>query len=166
MKFLDQRVGDFSESVRKILGQFQRLNAVAANGPHAELSQQEIRLVEHLRFAGTQKMKDISEFLGVAVNTVTNIVDNSERKGHVVRQRSPDDRRVIFIQLTPHGIEVADASLRAKRRLLRSLLEVLPEGEQETLVRLFRKIATSDERLVPEAIAAEPLAVPPKAFRG
>ena len=150
MKLLEQRLNEFSQAVRQILGQFQRLNAVAANGPHAELSQQEIRLVEHLRASGIQKMKSISEYLAVAVNSVTSIIDNLERKGHVTRQRSPDDRRVIHVQLTAAGITVADASMLAKRKLLRSLLEVLPEEEQETLVTLFWKIATSAEAQSPE----------------
>jgi DNA-binding MarR family transcriptional regulator len=143
MTTLDRRVADFSLSVRKILGQFQRLNAAFASGPQAELSQQEIRLIEYLRLVGPQKMKAVSEYLGVAVNTVTSIVDNLERKGHVQRERSPSDRRVVHVQLTDLGTAVGDASMGVKRELLRSLLEELPEGEQEVLVRLFRKIAAT-----------------------
>lgn len=143
MNSLESQVSDFSQSVRHILEQFQRLNAVAARGPHLELNQQEIRLTEHLRLAGTQKMKSISEYLGVAVNSVTSIVDNLERKGFVTRQRSSNDRRVIYVELTPAGCEAAEASMLAKRQLLRSLLEVLPETEQKTLVTLFKKIAAS-----------------------
>lgn len=155
MKSLERRVNDFSQAVRQILAEFQRLNALAANGPHAELSQQEIRLVEHLRLSGIQKMKSISEYLGVAVNSVTSIIDNLERKGHVVRKRSPDDRRVIHVQLTATGISVADASMLAKRELLRSLLEVLPEDEQETLVTLFWKIASSGDAPLPEPMETQ-----------
>lgn len=141
MKSLERRIADFAESVRTIVGQFQRLNALAANGPHAELSQQEVRLIEHLRLAGPQKMKDISEYLGVAVNTVTHIVDNAERKNLVVRERSPQDRRVVHVQLTEIGQSVGDASALAKRELLRAMLQRLPDSEQEILVRLSRKIA-------------------------
>lgn len=145
MKSLERRVSDFSQAVRQFVRQFQRVHAAFANGPHAELSQQEIRLIEHLLLAGSQKMKSISEYLGVAVNSVTSIIDNMERKGYVARQRSGDDRRVIHVQLTAQGAEVAEASMQVKRKLLRSLLEVLPEDEQETLVRLFRKIAGSSK---------------------
>jgi DNA-binding MarR family transcriptional regulator len=88
-------------------------------------------------------MKSISEYLGVAVNSVTSIVDNLERKGFVIRQRSSDDRRVVFVELTDAGRVVADASNLAKQQLLRSLLEVLSEPEQDSLVKLFKKIAAS-----------------------
>jgi DNA-binding MarR family transcriptional regulator len=153
MKSLERRTADFAESVRTIVGQFQRLNALAANGPHAELSQQEVRLIEHLRLGGPQKMKDVSEYLGVAVNTVTNIVDNLEGKNLVVRERSPQDRRVVHVQLTELGQSVGDASVRAKRELLRSMLQRLPDSEQEILVRLSRKIARGAG--MPESRAVE-----------
>jgi DNA-binding MarR family transcriptional regulator len=143
MDLLESRVADFSQSVRHILDQFQRLNSAASRGPHLELSQQEVRLTEHLRLVGSQKMKSISEYLGVAVNSVTSIVDNLERKGFVIRQRSSDDRRVVFVELTDAGRVVADASNLAKQQLLRSLLEVLSEPEQDSLVKLFKKIAAS-----------------------
>ena len=143
MKTLDERVTEFSQAVRRIIEQFQRLNSQKGQSPHVELSQQEIRLIEHLRLAGFQKMKAISEYLGVAVNSVTSIVDQLERKEYVTRQRSQDDRRVVFVHLTVAGSSVADASMSAKRRLMRSLLEVLPEDEQELLVTMFWKIASS-----------------------
>ncbi len=143
MESLDRRISDFSQSMRMIMEQFQRLNGAASQGPHLELSQQEIRLVEQLRFSGTQKMKAISEYLGVAVNSVTSIIDNLENKGYVVRQRSLDDRRVVYVELTPSGREAAEASALAKRELLRTMLERLTEAEQETLVFLSKQIAAS-----------------------
>ncbi len=143
MESLDRRISDFSQSIRMIMEQFQRLNGVASQGPHMELSQQEIRLVEQLRFTGTQKMKAISEYLGVAVNSVTSIIDNLENKGYAVRQRSLDDRRVVYVELTQTGVEAAEASAMAKRELLRTMLERLTEAEQETLVFLSKRIAAS-----------------------
>ncbi len=143
MNRLDERISDFSQSMRLIMERFQRLNGVASQGPHLDLSQQEIRLVEQLRLAGTQKMKGISEYLGVAVNSVTSIIDNLEKKGFVVRQRSQDDRRVVYVELTQSGRDAADASALGKRELLRTMLERLTDEEQETLVFLSKKIAAS-----------------------
>lgn len=46
---------------------------------------------------------ELSRCLGVETSTVTRMLDRLEGKGLLVRKRSADDRRVIFIELTEEG---------------------------------------------------------------
>src|SRR3954468_17006975 len=113
MTFLDRRAADLQELVQDIVNQFQCVNAAAANGPHAELNMQELRLVEFLGNEGPRMMRELAEHLTVAVNSVTSIVDHLENKGLVQRQRSEEDRRVIRVALTDPGREVYRSLVKA-----------------------------------------------------
>ncbi len=141
MTTLDRRAVDLQEVVQDILKQFQSVHAAAANGPHVELNMQELRLVEFLGNEGPRMMRELAEYLTVAVNSVTSIVDNLERKGLVRRQRSQEDRRVIRVELTDPGREVYQSLVEVNLRLFRTMLGALTEDEQEIFMVLFRKIA-------------------------
>lgn len=127
--------------VQDILKQFQSVNAAAANGPHVELNMQELRVVEHIGIEGPRMMRELAEFLTVAVNTVTTIVDNLVRKELVTRQRSEEDRRVVRVELTEAGRVIYRSVADVNMRLFRSMLGALTEDEQEIFLVLFRKIA-------------------------
>jgi DNA-binding MarR family transcriptional regulator len=141
MTTIDRRAADLQDVVQDILKQFQCVNAAAANGPQAELNMQEVRVVEFLGNEGPRMMREVAEHLKVAVNSVTSIVDNLENKGLAHRRRSEEDRRVIRVELTPPGREMAQTLVEVNLRLFRSMLGALTEDEQEIFMVLFRKIA-------------------------
>lgn len=141
MDAFDRRAADLQGMVQDILKQFQSVNAAVANGPHVELHVQELRVVEFLGIEGPHMMREIAEYLKVAVNSVTSIADNLEQKGLACRQRSDEDRRVIRIELTDEGRLMYQSLAEMNLRLLRSMLGALTEDEQEIFMVLFRKIA-------------------------
>ena len=75
MTALDQNAEDLRAVVEDILYQFRLLDTATANGPHVELSCQELRVVEHLGDRGPRMMKQLAEFLLLAVNSVTSTVE-------------------------------------------------------------------------------------------
>lgn len=138
---LDARAADFGLVVEDILRQFETVNATVANGPHVELSQQELRLVEFLGAKGPQMMRVLAEHLALAVNSVTTVADRMEQKGLISRQRSEEDRRVVRLELTEAGRVMYRAADIARLQLFRTMLGALTDDEQEILLVLFRKIA-------------------------
>jgi MarR family 2-MHQ and catechol resistance regulon transcriptional repressor len=153
MKSLDRRAMDLQDVVQDILKQFQCINAAAANGPHAGLNMQELRVVEFLGQEGPRMMRELAEHLTVAVNTMTAIVDSLERKKLVRRQRSKEDRRVIRVELTGLGQQVYASLVEVNLRLFRSMLGALTEDEQEIFMVLFRKIARAGRSQVHQIAA-------------
>src|SRR5262245_49224816 len=111
MSALDRKTNELRRLVEDMLYQFRLVDDNTANGPHVDLSCQELRLVEHLGDSGPRKMRDVADFLLLAVNSVTTTVDNLERKKLVRRQRSEEDRRVVHVELTESGQEVYQAAL-------------------------------------------------------
>ncbi len=154
MTALNRRVADLQELVQDILKQFQYVNAAAANGPHVELNMQELRVVEFLGNGGPRMMRELAEYLTVAVNSVTSIVDHLEAKGLVHRQRSEEDRRVIRVELTESGREIYQSAVEVNLRLFRSMLGALTEDEQEIFMVLFRKIARAGRSQVHQMASA------------
>ena len=141
LSHLDERANDFGLIVRDILKQFMQLHEVAACGPQANLGHQDLRVVKHLGEAGPQMMRSLAEHLGVAVNSMTNLVDNLEHKGLAHRTRSEVDRRVVHVALTDEGKRVFDSAAFAKIQFHRALLSALTDDEQQILIVLFRKIS-------------------------
>jgi DNA-binding MarR family transcriptional regulator len=148
MSTLDRRAVELRNVVQEILNQFQFVNAEVANGPHVDLSCQELRLVEHIGDDGPKIMRELAGFLLLAVNSVTSIVDNLETKGIVRRHRSEEDRRIVRVELTEHGRAVYVAAVDQKTRFLRAMLAELNEEEQEIYMLLMRKIARAGQSQV------------------
>ncbi|MBL8798562.1 MAG: MarR family transcriptional regulator [Planctomycetia bacterium] len=151
---LDRRAADLRDLVQDICKQFHTVNAEAANGPHVGLNMQELRTLEHLGNEGPRMMRELAEYLAVAVNTMTSIVDGVERKGLVRRQRSEQDRRVIRVELTPSGTAVYRSLVELNLGLFRTMLGALTEDEQEIFMVLFRKIARAGRSQLQRPVAA------------
>ena len=108
-------------------------------------------------------MRELAEHLTVAVNSVTNIVDNLEKKVLVRRQRSEQDRRVIRVELTAAGREMARFLVEVNLKLFRGMLGRCTEDEQEIFMVLFRKIPEGVVAGDPDGILGSPILAPPLA---
>ncbi len=154
MNPLDRRAADLQDLIQDILKQFQSVNAAACNGPHVGLNLQELRCVEILGNEGPRIMRELSEALGVAVNSMTSIVDGIERKGLVVRHRSDSDRRIVRVELTDAGRVIYASVVEVHLRLFRSMLGALGEDEQEIFMEFIRKIARAGRSQVKDLVSS------------
>lgn len=145
MPTLHQNATELRKLVQDFLQRFREVDAAAANGPHADLSMQELRVIERLGDAGPTMMRELAEYMLLAVNSVTSLVDKLEQLGLVTRQRSNEDRRVVRVELTPIGRGAYRAAVDEKLSLLRLMLGGLDPDEQEQFMTLFRKIARAEK---------------------
>ena len=127
--------------VQSFLQRFREADAAAVNGPHADLSMQELRVVEFLGDVGPTRMKELAEYMLLAVNSVTSLVDKLETQGLVQRERSDDDRRVVFVKLTDLGREAYGGASR--RKVVAVAIDAWRAGytRARDFMMLFRKIA-------------------------
>jgi len=80
-------------------------------------------LLKHVRLHGRVAATELAEALDVTPANVTGMVDRLEREGLAARARSEEDRRVVFVTLTPAG--------RAKMRAIEEA------GANEVLAQAF-----------------------------
>ena len=87
-----------------------------------------------------QRMRDLSEMLGIAARTTTTIVDSLEHDGLVERVRHPDDRRAFLLTLTEAGRAHYEQAEATDARALADATGTLTAEEREELRRLLAKM--------------------------
>jgi DNA-binding MarR family transcriptional regulator len=125
---LEQRLQDVFSEYHLNAGEFDVLATLRRNGPPFCLTPTEL-----------------FQSLMVTSGTMTNRIDQLEKKGLVERQRDPDDRRGVLVVLTQSGRELVDRALKDHVANEKQLLSTLANEEQQELVVLLRKLLLSLE---------------------
>jgi DNA-binding MarR family transcriptional regulator len=72
--------------------------------------------------------------------TVTGLLDSLERRGYVKRQPHQSDRRMLLIELTETGRQVAQAFRPVVHQHQKTWLGTLSEAEQEQLITSLQRV--------------------------
>lgn len=110
------------------------------------LSGVEFQLLAAIRTAPDRRAAPHSllQPLMVTSGGLTNRIDRLESAGWIARAPNPDDRRGVFLELTPHGRELVDRVTAAYLRNQGNLLgEALTREERATLATLLGKLLDS-----------------------
>lgn len=141
MKAVDRRAVEFRALQEAVLTRLNGLDLQDMANLSKDLSVQEYRSLEFLASDEPRKTKELAEHLGLAMNSVTTVVDGLETKRLARRRRDHADRRVVRVELTTSGQKAADALAQGHLNIYRTYLSALTVDEQETLLSLYRKIA-------------------------
>jgi DNA-binding MarR family transcriptional regulator len=117
----------------------------------ADLTGPQLTVVKILEQIGDLSLSELSERIRAQNSTVTGIIDRMEREGLVVRERSKEDRRVVYIRLTAKGRKLAEEIPVEPMEIFRNALECLSASETRELLKILGKVA----RHVREAVRAE-----------
>ena len=153
MSSVEQRAAELRGVFQEIGRQFQVANSVLTSGLHGTLSSQELRVLDFLGREGPQMMSAVADYLNLAGNSVTTLIDGLEEKSLVHRQRSDEDRRVVRVNLTEYGNKIYNDVDRASLQFYQAMLDPLTGDEQEILSVLIRKVARTG--YTPRRAAAE-----------
>jgi len=92
--------------------------------------------VIHAIGVGTKKnMSSIAKELSVTVGTLTISMNSLVKKGYATRERSEQDRRVVFIHLTLKGRKAYHHHAEFHRKMTDAVLDVLDEKEALVLAK-------------------------------
>jgi DNA-binding MarR family transcriptional regulator len=116
----------------------------------ADLTGPQLTVVKMLEQVGELSLSELSERIRAQNSTVTGIIDRMEREGLVVRERSKEDRRVVYIRLTPKGKKLAEEMPIETWQIFRDALDSLTANEVKDLVKILGKLA----RRVRQSVAA------------
>ncbi|KJR45997.1 Transcriptional regulator, MarR family [Desulfosporosinus sp. I2] len=95
-----------------------------------------------LRLLSTEKRIKITELsskLCLPNSTVSGILDRLEKQGMVVRERSQEDRRVVYVSISPHFKEMHQ-DMHENFKL--NLEHVMNQGTAEDLNNIFKGLNT------------------------
>ncbi len=98
-------------------------------------------VLEALYHLGPMSLSDIAQKILTTGGNLTMVVGNLEKRGLAQRQRSPQDRRVLIVVLTPKGKKLIRELFPDHAGAILRFLGSLAPMEQERLSDLCRKLA-------------------------
>lgn len=100
---------------------------------HKEMSLETYYCLETLRDSGKMTMTELARQLKIPKQQVTKLVDNLSEHNFIERIHSTEDRRSVWIRLTPHAVEYLDTYYMKNQTFLHALEEQLTEEELRRL---------------------------------
>lgn len=86
------------------------------------------------------KVTTISTILFAAAANTSNLLRSMEVKGTIERVFDDNDRRVVFIRLTPKGEEIINTAREKSGEIFLKIFEKLGDEESEEYLRISRKL--------------------------
>jgi DNA-binding MarR family transcriptional regulator len=131
----------FAQAVRRARG------ANPQAGANGTLTLSQYALLQALATRAEARVSDLAVEAGIAASTATRILDALERRGIILRERSPHDRRGVTVTLTDFGraaLGNQDGWLRGRQR---AFYAGLPEVERELAPDLLMRLAALIDEL-------------------
>jgi DNA-binding MarR family transcriptional regulator len=132
---------------------FIRMTRLVDRGsPEEDLNRNEMKVLHLLSEKGPLTMGQIAVQLGLALSSTTALADKMEERKLIHRYRSEEDRRLVLLGVAPAGSQIFENAKKNRLKFTITLLEQLESEDQDSLIKLHRKIAdrfshVSDEEL-------------------
>lgn len=112
-----------------------------------DLTMAQARALMVIGSAGAIHGRGLARALGVGHPAASKLVDQLVERGYVRRDDDPEDRRIVWLRLTPHGQEVFDRFTVAGRTALRAVLATLGPDELRLVTTALTILTRAAERL-------------------
>ena len=108
----------------------------------SDITNNDMHVIDAIGIDRPKNMSSIARELSVTVGTLTISVNSLVKKGYVVRNRSSEDRRVVFISLSEKGVKAYYHHKKFHEQMIDSVVKELTEEELEALVNALTKLNT------------------------
>jgi DNA-binding MarR family transcriptional regulator len=96
--------------------------------------------LEKLELEGPLKVSQIAEALCYTSGAITALTDKMIAGGYVERERTEEDRRVVYLNITEEGRQML-GTIRARRKAnIQKYFGDLPDEDIEHLIRIFKEV--------------------------
>ena len=111
------------------------------------LNRGDVGVLSALRIAENNRLSPTQLFKGLMLSSagITSRLDRLQERGLVRRERHPNDRRGVLVQLTDEGRSTLDQAVRANTASERELVQGLDGGEARELTELLKKMLAALE---------------------
>lgn len=111
------------------------------------LTAEQFLVMDALWNQGEMTQQSIAYIIQKDKNSVTQFIDNLEKKGLVNRVVDSSDRRVNNIRLSQAGMEMKDNTKNVAIDILNDIVEGIPEEDLRTFVKVLNKACDNIEKL-------------------
>ena len=117
------------------------LHSNVSRGLVAEgLTDSQFSAMVSLRLNGKLAQRDIAKYILKTGGSTTSMLDNLEKLGLVARDRDTEDRRIIYVSLTPKGISLFDRIYPNQLLRIQEAMGDLTDAEYQQLIGLLQRI--------------------------
>ncbi|MBM6752875.1 MarR family transcriptional regulator [Mediterraneibacter glycyrrhizinilyticus] len=106
-----------------------------------DITNNDMHIIEAIGLSGRNTMSMVAKKLGITAGSLTTAVNGLVNKKYVVRKRSDEDRRVVFIGLTPKGVKAYEHHKDYHRQMTNAVLEKLDEDEIPVLLKTLNGLS-------------------------
>ena len=111
-----------------------------------KITLQQYLALDTLTKKGKCMITDLSKNLGIALSTVTGLVDRLTKSRFVKRRKDIKDRRIVWVNLTKAGLEVYKKVNAEKQKRVAVVLEKLTKCNRDALVNILEVISQIVEK--------------------
>lgn len=90
-------------------------------------------ILRYIASKGKLTITDLAYTLGVTLSAITGLVNRLVNMGLAEREQDKDDKRVVWVKLTPKGSDLIEQANKSRAKDLMIYLRQLPPKVQETL---------------------------------
>jgi MarR family 2-MHQ and catechol resistance regulon transcriptional repressor len=123
-----------SDTTRKLI------KAVGLEVSKAGVSLVEVKTMHLLQREGKMPMTRVAYELMLTPAGATMVADRLERRGFIRRARSPDDRRIVYVELTRRGSDKLRLAMNLHNSYMERLFSGLTHSEIKSLIMILSKI--------------------------
>lgn len=123
-----------------VMARLQRVMHVRSLVKEFGLTSSQMFILRYLARCGQAKSSDIGRIVGLSPGAVTQVTDEMIRLRLVDRVRSEEDRRVVYVSLTPEGKDTVEKIRLAGSKRLLSILEQLPPDDTDSFINILEKV--------------------------
>jgi MarR family 2-MHQ and catechol resistance regulon transcriptional repressor len=114
------------------------------------LNPTEFGILELLYHKGPMPLQQIGEKILISSGNITYSIDKLEQKHLLARKPAPNDRRVIFAELTGQGYELLTEIFPLHAEVLRAATSGLSEEEKTQAISLLKKLGLAAQARFPQ----------------
>lgn len=106
-----------------------------------DITNNDMHVMDAIGIQAPKNMSSIARELSVTVGTLTISMNSLVKKGYVVRQRSSEDRRVVYISLSEKGIKAYHHHKKFHAQMIDGAVKELTKDELEALIKAMTKLS-------------------------
>ena len=105
-----------------------------------DITNNDMHIIEAIGLSGENTMSSVAKKLKITAGSLTTAVNALVRKAYVKRERSEEDRRVVYIALTEKGEKAFYHHEQFHRQMTNAVIEKLDDEEIDALVKMLKDI--------------------------
>lgn len=109
------------------------------------LSFSQFMVLEALLSKGILSISEVRDTILSSVGTISLVISNLEKMGHIKRDADKNDKRICLISLTDKGREIISKIVPENEKMINNYMKKLDNREKRILLELLKKLGGKND---------------------